>query len=143
MIFLDAFGIVAFARSEPAAADIEEIIAKRDPVGLLSINRAEVVDVLIRDGETSNSVAELMLLLDVGGVQQVALDPRTADLAGRLRSMHYRRRSCEVSLADCCVLAAAQRSRAAIASADPALARVARTEGIALVPLPDSAGRRP
>jgi predicted nucleic acid-binding protein len=143
IVFLDAFGVIAFARAEPASSEVQDLLQKEDQVGLLSVNRGEIIDVLIRDGDVPTAVSQLLLLLEVGGLKQIGLDPITAELAGKLRPRHYRRRGGEVSLADCCVLAAAQLVGGAVASADPALADVARREGITVIPLPDSSGRRP
>lgn len=73
----------------------------------------------------------------------VDLDERLCLLAGRLRAGHHRRRSSEVSMADCLVLATAIVQDDRLATADPALAAMARTEGVDVVDLPDSSGRRP
>ena len=64
-------------------------------------------------------------------------------MAGALRARYYRKRQCEISLGDCFALALAKRRRASLATSDPDLASAARSEGVAIVPLPDSRGTRP
>jgi PIN domain nuclease of toxin-antitoxin system len=78
-----------------------------------------------------------------GGLEIVALDSALALYAGCLRARHYRRRQCEISHGDCFAVALARNRRAPIATADPALAVVARGEGVEVISLPDSAGKRP
>jgi len=65
----------------------------------------------------------------------------TAFKAARLRIEHYRRRERPLSLADCFLLAAAS-PEDRVATADPSVSEVARAEGIELLALPDSSGRR-
>lgn len=78
-----------------------------------------------------------------GGLEVAGLDAGLALAAGSLRARHYRRRTCEVSLGDCCALALAKRRDLALATADPELAATARAESVDVVALPDSRGRRP
>ena len=63
--------------------------------------------------------------------------------AGRIRARRYHRERAAVSLADCVAAAAALASESALATSDPALAEVLRSEGGKVHPLPDSKGRRP
>jgi predicted nucleic acid-binding protein len=78
-----------------------------------------------------------------GGLEIAALESAVALNAGPLRAKHYRRRHCEVSQGDCFALALAKHRGLALATADPDLAAVARAEGVELIRLPDSHGRRP
>ncbi len=69
----------------------------------------------------------------------------TEDQAWRgafLRGRHYARGSCEVSLADCLLLASAGEGDS-VATADTSVVAVARAEGIEVAALPDTSGRRP
>jgi hypothetical protein len=70
------------------------------------------------------------------------LDRERAGRAGLLRAQLYRRRTAELSLADCVLLASLEEGDT-IATADPPLARAARRLGHTVTPLPDSRGRRP
>jgi hypothetical protein len=73
----------------------------------------------------------------------VASEESEAWLAAEIRAKHYDRKTCALSLADCFLLAHAITAGDEIATADPPHAAVARSEGIAVIPLPDSAGTRP
>ena len=92
---------------------------------------------------TSGVVRERLEWLATGGLEMPPLDPDLALTAGALRARHYRRRPCEISLCDCFALALAKRRDAALATSDPDLASAARSEGVEIVPLPDSRGKRP
>lgn len=67
---------------------------------------------------------------------------RPARRSGSLRARYYHRGECDLSLADCILLASAGDGER-IATTDPAVATVARAEGIDVVALPDSSGQRP
>ena len=64
-------------------------------------------------------------------VELVAPSSELAVRAGSLRASHYRRRANDVSLGDCFVLATASGGETIVTS-DRALARTARSEGIAV-----------
>jgi rRNA-processing protein FCF1 len=70
------------------------------------------------------------------------LDCEGAARAGLLRAQLYRRRTAELSLADC-VLFASLEEDDALATPDRPLARAARRLGHDVIALPDSRGRRP
>jgi predicted nucleic acid-binding protein len=59
-----------------------------------------------------------------------------------LRKSYHANKSCDLSLADCFLIGAAT-SVDEIATADEPVARVARSEGIEVVPFPSSSGSRP
>jgi predicted nucleic acid-binding protein len=63
--------------------------------------------------------------------------------AGRIRARRYHRQRAAVSLADCVAAAAALATDSPLATSDPALVEVLRSEGGKVHPLPDSKGRRP
>jgi PIN domain nuclease of toxin-antitoxin system len=141
LLVLDAQPVVAFLADEPAAEEVAELL--RGGAQMSVANAAEVVDVLIRGRgmAVDDAVAVVQGLLD----DVVAAVPVTREIAlraGAIRGGAYGRGRREVSLADSIAIAtAAQGGR--VATSDPALARLARDEGIEVVALPDSGGRRP
>ncbi|MCK6553626.1 PIN domain-containing protein [Candidatus Binatia bacterium] len=138
---LDAYAVIAALVGERARADVEPLL--RDGV-LCAPNLAEVLDVCVRvHGNDEFVVRERVRWLLSGGLTVVPLESGVALDAGALRARHYRRRHCEVSQGDCFALALARQRGLALATADPDLATVARTEKVRLVSLPDSSGRRP
>jgi len=110
------------------------------PVG----NFGESLDVLFRG--YGIPLLELRDAVDglsaAGRIRILTPDVEAAWRAAALRQRYYAKRSSEVSLADCFLIASA-RAGDEIATADPALAAVARAESIAVVGLPDSSDRRP
>ena len=140
-VVLDAYAVIAALVGERARADVEPLIAR----GVLTApNAAEVVDVCVRvHANDERDVRERLEWLATGGLQIQPLDADLALTAGALRARHYRKRHCEVSLGDCFALASAKRRHTALATSDPDLASVARSESVAVVPLPDSRGKRP
>jgi predicted nucleic acid-binding protein len=109
-----------------------------------AVNLAEVVDVLVRRyGQSPESVNEKLDWLIAGGLDVVEADEVMGRTAGRLRAERYTRAGAAISLGDGFAAAAAVLLEARLATADPALASVARAEGVEVVGLPDSAGRRP
>lgn len=142
MILLDAYALVALLADEPAAGEVERLL-REGGCAVTPSNLAEAVDVTqrARGVAPADVRAALEPLLD-GEIELLA--PREADVwrAADLRLRYYDRRGCALSLADCFLLAAVG-PRDRIASADSAVAAVARGEGIELVRLPDSSGRRP
>lgn len=142
MILLDSYALVAAATAEPAAADVAELLRNGD-CAVTPVNLAELYDQLVRRiGLTAEAVdAHLQPLLD--GVLAIRdLDRERAQQAGVLRAQLYRRRTAELSLADCVLLASLDQGDT-VATADPPLARAARRLGHTVTPLPDSRGRRP
>lgn len=142
VILLDAYALHAFVQGAEAAQDVDETI-RTGGTAVLTTNLSEVVDGLVRKEGWSERTVVSRLGLVVGPI--VGLRPVTAEAgwrAGLLRSRHYHRRTCDISLADCVLLASAGADDA-IATADPAIAAVARAEGIGLIPLPDTSGQRP
>jgi predicted nucleic acid-binding protein len=142
VILLDAYALVAFVNGEPAASEVEALLRGKD-AGITVLNLGEAIDVSQRTYQSSPAdVANAVEPLLDRGLRVVALGVEHAWRAAELRLHHYRRRSRELSIADCFLLAAAARGDN-IATADPAVADVAHLEDIGLIGLPDSRGRRP
>ena len=140
MILLDAYALVALLRAERAGADVRTLLRSGD-CGMTASNLAEAADVLERVhgigiGESRPRVEPLPLTV-------VDVDARLAWRAAELRARHYRRRSSEVSMADCVLVAAARPGSDAVATADRAVAVMSRAEGVHVTALPDRRGRRP
>lgn len=142
MILLDAYAVLAYLRDEAAAGEVAAML--RAPTVLTAVNAAEVVDQLVRiHGWDADEVHGDLVLLVRAGMQIDTVSAEVGVLAGRLRSRHYHRATCAVSLADCTAAASALASGRALATADPALADMVRRENGAVHGLPDSGGRRP
>jgi uncharacterized protein with PIN domain len=140
---LDAYALVALIAGEPAEALVEEILRSGD-AAITSINFGEAIDVSCRvHGLDTNAVRGVVepLVLD-GHLSVRAVDETSAWRAAQLRVGYYDRRACAISIADCFLLAAAGPDDR-VATADPAVAAVAKAEAITVLPLPDSSGRRP
>jgi PIN domain nuclease of toxin-antitoxin system len=142
VILLDAYALHAFVVGEEAASEVDEAL-RTDATAIVATNLSEVVDGLVRkEGWLAADIVEHLGTV-VGPIVEVR--PVT-DLvgwqAGILRARYYHHSKCDLSLADCVLLASAGPDDS-IATADSAVAAVARTEGIGLVPLPDSSGNRP
>lgn len=109
-----------------------------------SVNLAEVIDRLVRVGHLpEEQVTQSLDWVVSGGLAITAVDEPTGQLAGRLRARHYRKNGSAASLADCVALATSICRGEALATADPALATMARAEGVDVVALPDAQGRKP
>jgi predicted nucleic acid-binding protein len=136
---------VALLIGEPAAAPVAAILRDPDDPSVLSaVNLAEVVDVLVRlRARPFDEVAEKLDWLAAGGLEAVAADESVGRMAGRMRAEHYDRRLRPISLADCVALATARALDEPLATSDPVLIEVARSERCAVIGLPDSAGRLP
>lgn len=139
MTVLDAFAVIAFLRDEPAAAEVEALLRRGDAT-LTALGAAEIADHLVRVVGQSDEAA----LLDLAelGLPEVPVGSALARRAALLRARRYHRRTCSISLADCVVAEAARALDAPVATSDPHLLDVCRDEGIAVIPLPNSTGRR-
>jgi predicted nucleic acid-binding protein len=93
-------------------------------------------------GSSPENVTEQLGPLIDEVLSVLALDSAIALRAGEIRAVRYHRRTAPLSLADCVLLATAGPDDE-IATSDGAVAAVARRLGIAVIPLPDSSGRRP
>lgn len=136
MIYLDAYALLAMLRRERAAPKIRQILKGDEPTAVVSINLAEVVDTLVRRDEVAEEkVRETVAPLLEEVIQVIGADAAMAWRAAAIRGEHYRRRTSEVALADCFLLAAASADDA-IATADKPVQKAARKEGIRIVALP-------
>jgi PIN domain nuclease of toxin-antitoxin system len=140
VILLDAYALVALLGAERAGADVRALLRSGD-CGITSLNIAEAADVLERVHGIDTAASRTFV--DALPIAMIDLDARIAWHAGALRARHYRRRSSEVSMADCLLVAAARVGVDRVATADPAVAVMARAENIGVEPLPDRGGRRP
>ena len=94
-------------------------------------------------GQPADAVSEKLDWLIAGGLDVIEVDEVMARAAGQLRAARYQRTRAAISLADAFAATAAAQLDARLATSDPALATVAVAEGVEVVPLPDSRGRRP
>ena len=142
MTLLDSFALIAFALDERAASEVEKLLRSSD-AEITSVNFAEVVDVLERvKGFDSLDVHEVLDPLLAGALTVRPVTEAHAWRAAELRTRYYHRSSAALSMGDCIFLASAT-PESALATADPVVARTARSEGLNLIALPDSQGRRP
>lgn len=117
---------------------------RKGGTAITAVNLAEVIDQLVRPARRSPQDVEASLAsLAAGGLRIVPVDEAIGRLAGAIRAGHYDRRTAPLSLADCIALAASSVLGVGLATADPALAAVARRLGVKVLGLPDSAGKRP
>lgn len=131
---LDAFALIAFLDDEPAAPDVEALLARGD-AAISAVNLAEAADRKLRlSSVTSHELFEVVRSLPLA---VIPLAEAHAWRAGSLRARHYQRRDSAVSLADCCLVAVATAADR-VATADPAVLRMAEAEGIGTVALPRS-----
>lgn len=143
MILLDAYALVALLGEEPAAGEVEELLRTGDCSANV-VNFAEAIDVSARvHGIALAEVRDALRALTLGGnLRLIDADEMSAWRAADLRQRYYAKKTSELSLADCFLLASAS-SADRIATPDVPVACVARAEGIEVIPLPDSSGRRP
>ena len=140
-VILDAYAVVAALIGEPARREVEPHLPTS---AICAANLGEVVDVCVRvHGNDETSVRDRLDWLIAGGLEVVPLDVVLAIAAGALRARRYRKRDCEISMGDCMAAAPAGSRREPLATSDPHLARTAWAEGIQVLALPDSRGRRP
>jgi PIN domain nuclease of toxin-antitoxin system len=139
---LDGCGLIALLVGESAADDVE-LLLRRGGARMVAANLAEVHDHMIRvRGTEPAALGAVLDDLAARTIDVVPITPRLAADAGRLRARHYRRGSCDISLADAFLLAAAAPGDE-IATADAGVAAVAVAEGISVIALPNSAGEPP
>lgn len=129
---------------EPARPVVESLLRKQPPPSISAVNLSEAIDTLVRGrGHPEEVVRERIDLLMIGGLEVEPVWVRVARLAASLRAQHYHREKAAVSLADCMCLATAMALETDLATTDPALARMARQAGVAVIALPDSTGKVP
>jgi len=142
MVLLDAQGLVALLADEPAADEVEEIL-ESSGAAITSVNLAEAIDISERGlGIEAAIVHRAITTLRDSLLHVVPCGEDDAWRAGDLRARRYHRDRAPISIADSFLIAAAGPGDA-VASADTAVVVVARAEGLDVIPLPDSNGRRP
>lgn len=130
----------AIERRKERAAEVEEILRAGD-AAIGSVNLFEVADYFMRREGWSDVATQVALTQLVD--EAITVIDAGRDIARRgavLRARHYGKRSRELSLADCMLLASVGPTDS-LATSDPGVAAVARVEEISLVPLRDAAGR--
>lgn len=142
---LDAYAVVAYIAGEGAGDEVDRLRSQSgQSVRISTANLAEVIDRLVRvHGFELDEVQERIDLMRRGELRVVSVEESIGRRAGELRATHYHRERSAVSLADCLALASAEAVEEPLATPDSALAAMARAEGVEVVALPDSQGRRP
>jgi predicted nucleic acid-binding protein len=145
MAVFDASPLVAVLLGEPGGLVSGRMLADSSAEhAICALNAAEVLDRVSRESEErAGEVASAMQLWFDAGVHVVPLDWELAQRTAELRSLHYHRTRAPVSLADCSAIALSQRMTAELVTSDATQARIARAEGVAVLPVPDSSGRTP
>ncbi len=140
MIVLDAYPIVALLAGESSATRVGSLLDDNPVRTLTALGLAEILDVMIRVGKADRD--ELLLdLATLGLLDAEATTPEIAIDAAGLRSFYYRKRTCEVSLADCIVVATARSLEAPVVTSDHPMLDVCHAERIGVIPIPERSGR--
>jgi predicted nucleic acid-binding protein len=143
MILLDSTALVATFLGEPAAQEVESLLREGDG-GITGPNLAEVIDVLVRVfGNDLEAVEARLVPLLATTLSVTAVGEAEGRRAAEIRIRQYHRRDNPLSLADCLLLGTALVLGAAVATSDVPLARSARSEGLEVIALRDSAGKKP
>jgi predicted nucleic acid-binding protein len=123
---------------------VKELLRRRPPPSISAVNLAEAIDVLIRiDGREQEAVRDRVDWLIAGGLEIEPVWLHVARSAAAIRAQHYHRSQAPISNADAMCVATAISLKSDLATSDPDLAIVARSLGVEVIPLPDSAGRPP
>ena len=129
---LDAYALVALLEDESAADDVERLVGSGESA-IPAINLAEAGQRVLR--HAAIEADELRSVVSSLPIAVIPLTEAHAWRAAELRAGHYRRGDSEVSLADCCLVAVATAADR-VATADPAVLRMAAAEGLATIELP-------
>lgn len=140
MTILDAYAVIAYLRSEPAADEVRPLLDGGD-AALTAVGVAEVLDYLIRLAGADEETAALDLA-QLGLLDGVAVGSEVALGAGRVRARYYHRIGCAVSMADCIAAEVARLRGTPLATSDPHLLDLCRIERISSVALTASDGTR-
>ncbi len=144
MTYLDAHCLVALVANEAAAQEVDELL-RGGGCRVVAVNLAEAIDVAVRThpypfAEVRKALEPLVL----GGHLTVAVSGEAeAWLAAEVRVSEHHRSKRPLSMADCMLLAHALSTEDAVATSDAHVADVARSRGLTVVALPDTAGNRP
>lgn len=139
LTLLDANALIAVIGGEPAMGRVLGIL-RRGSAAMTTANIAEVYDRSSRRaGLSSAQVADVLDPLFEGPLTPIPVDVALARRAGEIRSAHYHRKRCPLSMGDS-VLLAATGSGDEIATSDSGVLAVAAELGIATIELPPSSG---
>lgn len=139
LTLLDASCLIALAKDEPAAGRVEALL-REGFSAITAVNLLEVADALVRRAGWPADEVQRWLSFIVGPIVRVEpVKEQHAWTGAVLRARYYKRKTCELSLADCVLLACCGEGDA-VATSDPSVALVARAEGIEVIALPDSRG---
>jgi len=142
VILLDTNAMLSVLWNEIGADEVADLLRDGNSA-IPSPCLSEVVDQLIRcAGNPPASLGEKLTPMLDEVVAVLAVGSSVALRAGELRAAHYHRKTADLSLADCILLASAGPSDE-IATSDRAVAFTARELEIGVIPLPDSNGNRP
>lgn len=140
MTILDTSGVIAYIDEEPAADAVDELL-RQGGIRLTTVGLSEVIDQRLRNsGETLDDTLER--LADYGIRDPVPLDEDIGIRAGVLRAAYHRRWGTALSIVDCVAAATAAALEVPLATSDAHLLDMAYKEGIDVVPLATSLGRR-
>ena len=143
MIVLDAQALIAFLTDEPARREVDALLRSDERPALSAASLAEVVDALLRVKGVPLEVMQAALRpLLAEAIVVVPVDAAVGELAGELRSAHYDRKTCPISLGDALALATGLTHHGAVATSDPAMLQVAHALGLEQIALPDQWGNR-
>jgi PIN domain nuclease of toxin-antitoxin system len=132
---LDAYALVAFLVAGPAAAQVRGIL-RDGSTAIVTANLAEALDVSKRIyGLSIERAMEVLDPLIGGTLTPIVVDVPLARRAAEVRAQHYHRSTRPISLADCCLLAAAGPDDR-IATSDPDVLAVAAVEALQSIRLP-------
>jgi uncharacterized protein with PIN domain len=142
-MLLDAYALVALLADEPAGDEVEALL-REGGCRVVVVNLAEAIDISQRvHGISAADVRQALepLFLD-GALSAIVSEESDGWLAAELRGKYYDKDQ-QLSMADCFLLAHAIGSAQPIATSDPPVANVARSEGAVVMALPDSSGAQP
>jgi predicted nucleic acid-binding protein len=142
LTFLDAYALVALLADEPAGTEVEELLRAGSRV--VAMNLAETVDISQRvHGIPSDEVRAVLEPLFIDGALSLAISEEAEAWSAAALRIAYYGKEAQLSMADCFLLAHAVAAVEPVATSDPAIANVARNEGVDVIALPDSSGARP
>jgi len=140
---LDATALIATLNDEPAGAEVLDVIRHR-AAAISAANLAEAIDILVGRHHVDEALLRSVLGPVLGeSVTVVAIDESIAWAAAAIRARRHHRSRSPLTLGDCLLLATAASHDGRVRTSDRDVIAAARAEGLEVIPLPDSAGRRP
>jgi PIN domain nuclease of toxin-antitoxin system len=137
-VVLDAQGLEAFLRDEPAAEQVEQLLFSGEQMIMTTINLAETIDRMRRVHRIDSDALDADVIET--GIHFSAVDIELAIHAAALRATHYHLTQRAVSLADCAAAALALDRGFRLATSDRALLALMTAEGGVVEPLAGSDG---